>query len=486
VKLPSDAIERVVSDFRGADLGDPRRERRLVQVVSQLAEQPWGSVPTAMGSEAALEAAYRLINNRAVAFEELHRAHAEGTVARCRAVREVLVVHDTTTCEFAHADPEEVGYLPTGGAGFNLHLSLAVDASEWRRPLGVLGAEVLSRPARSGRGTRKRKVSGAETAKWKDRESGRWWRGVAGAATCLEGIPSIHIADREGDSYELLGNMQIAALRFVVRNKHDRRARDPEATEPGWSTMRELTRKAEGIIERDVALSARNRSSAPRADRAHPPRKARLARLRFSATTVELRRPRYLKDPLPETLTLNVVHVVELDAPAGEPVVEWTLFTTEPVETAEQVARVVDIYRTRWVIEEFNKALKTGCQYEARQFESRDALLVMLAMSLPIACELLWLRSRARTDPNAPATDVVTPTQLQVLRAMGSRKLPAHPSVRDALIAVAAIGGHQRSNGEPGWLVLYRGMEKLTQWVAGWTAARVADRPQLCGTSDQS
>ena len=30
----------------------------------------------------------------------------------------------------------------------------------------------------------------------------------------------------------------------------------------------------------------------------------------------------------------------------------------------------MNIYRTRWTIEEFFKALKTGCLYEQREFES--------------------------------------------------------------------------------------------------------------------
>jgi hypothetical protein len=439
-----------------------------------------------MGSEADVEAAYRLINNGAVTFDELHRAHAAATAARCRSTNEVVVVHDTTSCTFAHAEPAEVGYLPTGAAGFNLHMALAIDAAEWRRPLGVLYAEVLSRKQRSGRGSRRRKVSGTETAQWKDRESARWWRGVQSVATTLQGVAHIHVADREGDSYQLLGEMRMASLRFVVRNTHNRRARDPQAIEPLWSTMRELTEQAEGILERDVPLAARKSSSPPRDNSAHPPRKARLARLRFSAKTVELRRPRYLKDPLPETLTLSVVHVVEVEPPVGEPAVEWHLFTTEPVDTAEQVAHIVDLYRTRWVIEEFNKALKSGCLYEQREFESRAALLVVLAMSLPIACELLWLRSRARTQPNAPATDVITPRQLEVLRAMGSRKLSSSPTARDALLAIAALGGHQRSNGQPGWLVLSRGLQKLLDWEAGWRAAYAHARDSPIETSDQS
>src|SRR4029079_15446461 len=151
--------------------------------------------------------------------------------------------------------------------------------------------------------------------------------------------------------------------------------------------------------------------------KAHPPRKARIARLQFAATRVVIPRPHYLHEPVPATLELHLVRVVEVESPEGESPVEWLLYTTLPTDTKEQVADVVDKYRARWTIEEFNAALKTGCAYEEREFESGDALLTMLAMSLPIACELLWLRSRARTDPSLPATDVLTPPQIQAPRA---------------------------------------------------------------------
>ena len=153
---------------------------------------------------------------------------------------------------------------------------------------------------------------------------------------------------------------------------------------------------------------------------------------------------------------------------------EWLLYTTLPVDTKEQVLDVVDKYRARWAIEEFNAALKTGCAYEQREFETRDALLNILAISFPIACELLWLRSRARTDPDLPASEVLTPLQLRVLRALGKRKLSSHPTAQDALFAVAGLGGHLKRNGPAGWVVLYRGMQKLLAYETGWSAAEAA------------
>ena len=80
---------------------------------------------------------------------------------------------------------------------------------------------------------------------------------------------------------------------------------------------------------------------------------------------------------------------------------EWQLVTSEPIGTQEQVLRVVDWYRGRWLIEEFFKALKTGCAYEKRQLESFATLQIALALLAPVAWQLLLLRQLARAAPDA-------------------------------------------------------------------------------------
>jgi hypothetical protein len=408
-----------------------------------------------------------------VTFQALQQAHSEGTVERAEAARCVLVAHDTTTATFPNVDANDLGYLPTGKPGFLLHVSLVLDASRWRLPVGVVSAETLHRPQRSKR-KGKAKPSGRETATEANGEGARWWRGIEAAGNALKGCDEVvHVADRESDSFDLMQRCISADHRFVFRARvTERRSRLADQTTTEWSTVKRVVENCEGVLEREVALSPRNKKSAPGMNRGNPPRRARIAKLRFAATRVELRRPQYLKDPVPETLAVNLVHVIEMGAPKGEPPVQWTLYTTEQIETAEQVARIVDIYRVRWTIEEFNAALKTGCAYESRQFESRHALLNILALSMPVACELLALRSRARDCPDMPATEVLRPVQIEVLSKLGRRKLSASPTARAALLAVAGLGGHMKNNGEPGWNVLMRGMRKLLDYEAGWIAGR--------------
>jgi hypothetical protein len=183
---------------------------------------------------------------------------------------------------------------------------------------------------------------------------------------------------------------------------------------------------------------------------------------------VEVVATRFAGAHTPPTLHLHCVHVREAGAGAGIEPIEWRLWTNLPVDTPDQILYVVDVYRARWLIEEFFKALKTGCSLEKRQQESSDSLVNVLALLAPVAWRLLLLRHLARHHPQAPASSVLTPTQLAVLAALRPN-WPAAPTVRDALLAVAALGGHLKNNGEPGWIVLGRGFQDLLRLELGWS-----------------
>jgi hypothetical protein len=465
MKLRNDVAARCGAIWDEASLGDPRRTRRAVITATRMARKPSSPLPAALGTDAAVQGAYRFVNNAAVDFQTLVSVLSEATRLRVREeCTDVLVLHDTTDCSFPHLESEEIGVLNTGKAGFRLHLSLVADANGWRRPLGVIAAETIHRAKpRTPRG----RAGGPETAKWKDKEFERWQRGIEVSQERLAGCPSvIHVADRESDSYGLMQATLAAGGRFVFRVRVDRRRSRAPGSEAGFIPLTQLARGLNGLLERDVPLSARKDSTAPAKRRTHPPRHSRIARLRFSATQVELPRPPYLRDPIPRTLVVNLVHVLEVDAPDGEKPVEWLLYTTEPVETGRQVERIVDIYRTRWLSEEFHAALKGGCAFESREFESRHALLNILALTLPIACEVLALRSGARTTEPHLAIDVLSLDQLRILRTIGHYPLGDSPTASEALLALAALGGHLKRNGPPGWKVLSRGMTELLSYEA--------------------
>jgi hypothetical protein len=183
--------------------------------------------------------------------------------------------------------------------------------------------------------------------------------------------------------------------------------------------------------------------------------------------------------PRPEVLEVNLVRVWEPLPPAGEVPVEWLLFTTEPIETTAQLERVVDLYRARWTIEEYFKALKTGCSMEKRQLMDYESLCNALALFVPIACRALLLRTSAHDSPDEPAVLNLDNDELQVLRLQKPKYLSATPTNQEVLLAVASMGGHIRWNGAPGWLTILRGLEHLALMTSGWRLAKLqCDRDQ--------
>lgn len=473
-RLENDAIARIVEDLDRADLGDPRRVARAQRIVERMAAAPAASLPGAMVTDAELEGAYRLFSNEHVLFGPLFDAHARGTAERARDAKLVLAIHDTTSCSFRHADPKEVGYLNTGKPGFPLHMSLLVDTHEWRRPLGLTHAEILPRhKAPRKRGSKRKRASSHLSGKDPNREFLRWQRGIeiTEARLACSGAAVIHVADRESDSYPLMATCLRNGQRFIFRARNNRSTlMDGESI-----LIRDLIDGAEVVLEREVPLSRRLGSSMPPTRRAHPPRESRVARLCFTSTKATFKRPNIVGADMPKTIDVNVLHVFEKEAPAGQEPVDWVLYTTELLNTKKQIELVVDYYRCRWQIEELNKALKTGCVVQERRLESLDALTTLLALSLPIAVELLALRTLARTEPSAPAETLLTPSQLAALRYLSHRPLPEKPTVQDALWCIAGLGGHIKNNGQAGWQVLQRGMEKFVAFAAGWNAREATD-----------
>jgi hypothetical protein len=457
------------AEFAGAKLPDTRLNRRLEMLVEAAALDPSASLPKMVGNESEREGAYRFLSNPRVEFDAVLQPHLDRSTGRAVAAGCVLAVHDTSTFKFEGSRGRELGFINTGARGFFLHATIAVENDEGRRCLGLLKATTLVRE--TTRKTAKKALSGAECAALEDRESRRWWEHVAAVHEHLAGrCDVIHVADSEADNYTLLSNMVRAGCRFVTRMARDRSARGLD--EESWRLVSTATKTAAHIAERDVPLSARGAHRPPKTLKKFPPRAEREAKLRFAAMPILLKRPSYLGEPYADELQVNVVHVHEVDVPEGAEPVEWFLFTTEPVGTRDEVLAVVDIYRRRWVIEEYFRAVKTGCSYEQRQFENRHAWMTALAITLPLAWRLLNLRSAARRTPDAPATEAFTSTEIDILRHMRPRRVSAHPTVREVMLLVAELGGHVKSNGEPGWLVLHRGLSKLQALAEGVEIAR--------------
>lgn len=463
--------ELLAKEVGDAELGDQRLTKRLATVMTAAAVSPASSFPEMSGSDAALEGTYRFLGNERVTPEAILAPHFRATAARVRASEQVVIAHDTTQFSFgcvARGDLERVGQGKT--YGFNAHVSLAITGDQSRVALGVLAVKTYNRAFGS-----KRAANGKNKDK-RDNAMHRWSEGVRAVRSVLGDADNvIHVFDREADDYALLAELIESKERFVVRQAVDRRLvrHRPEK-------VRSLVASSDLLARNEVTVAAHRKPPKKTHASRTPIRSARAAQLEVRAVSVTIPRTVGAGGRGPEHLQLNLVEAVEKDPPTGQQPVCWWLWTTEPIDTDEQVLTILDTYRTRWVIEEYFKVIKTGCRMEQRQLESKHALFNALAVFIPVAWRLLAVRSIARQAPDAPCSTSLSPLQERALRGYMKKRhgvvLPALLTTRTAMLAIAQMGGHIRNNGDPGWIVLGRGFDRLLDVEVGLAIALGCDQ----------
>jgi hypothetical protein len=471
MRKPSELdIDEVTAEFDGESLGDARLDDRLRRIVSLLAVDPAERFPDQMASVADREALYRFLANPKVTLAGVLSGHVHQTHDRLQGHAVIRIVHDTTTFRF-HGDREGLGVTRGDVKGFFGHVALAVTADDTREPLGVLGVHpFIHQDAVAHRGlTPSERVAATRAKPRAAKESARWEHLALQVSAALpQGVTALHVMDQEADDYDVLAALQDAQLHYVVRADPQRQTTDAK------QSVHEVLARHPATLFRTVRLTPRSGRKAERAQGRHPAREEREATLHLRWGAVTLERRRYTESCMP-TLSQWAVHVFEPKPPRGEAPIEWMLFTSEPLETVDAATAVVDHYRARWLIEDYFKALKTGCAFEKRQLTTFDGLVRALAIFVPMAWRLLLLRHLGRADSSWPATRALEAEQLLLLRKLLERRryhLPPRPTIRDVMLGVAALGGHITNNGAPGWLVLGRGLTRLLDAEVGWRLAR--------------
>jgi Transposase DNA-binding/Transposase Tn5 dimerisation domain/Transposase DDE domain len=441
-------------EFGFAQLGDERRNKRLVTIAEHLAASPGGTLPQAFDGWAELKAAYRFFGQRGVTYERVITPHVEGVRHACRQPGEYLLIEDTTLLDYSEHDATaELGVIGDGsGRGFELHSALAVRVEGWtleQRPEGaVLGlfGQYCCRPRPvPSQETRRQRLS-------RPRKSQVWTAAIQAAGAPPAASRWIYVADRAADFYEPLKTCQQHGVDMVIRGNYDRRL----AGEPGHlkATV------AQGPVLGAMTVEVRARGG----------QLARTAQVEVRSVRVNLAgpwRPGSWQAPLPD---VGVVEVREVEAPEGvrEPL-HWLLLTTLSCETWAQAQRVVGYYTARWWIEEYHKALKSGTQVEASQLESADRLEPLIGILAVVAVRLLGAKLLARSRPTSgEAAASFGPLLLTLLE----KKL-GYPkdgwNNRNLIRAVARVGGFigRKSDGEPGWQTIWRGWQRLMWMCAG-------------------
>lgn len=446
-------------EFGEAPLGDARRTERLTAMAAALAEHSVGPLPQTFNAWAELKAAYRLLHGKQATFENITRCHFERIRSQCEARGEYLLLEDTTELDFtSHNAMTGRGRIGDNrGLGFLLHSTVAVRVECWREHtpvpnvLGVFGQKVWARPPHVNKGHETK----AQRLQRDGRESQKWAAVLAESNGPPVGVQWTSIQDREGDVAETTLRIRAKGGDFIIRANQNR------ALEYEPLHLFEAAGRAPVLGEFTVELRAR------------PGQAARTARVRVRARQVTLRAPWRPHGKKLAPQTMNVVEVQEVDAPQNAEPLRWVLVTSWPCRTLVECLRVVQAYTLRWLIEEYHKSLKTGVGAEKSQLETAAAYFALLGIHSIVAARLLRLKLLARTAPEAPLDlDAVPAAALAVLQRKFGKPAGSWTN-RSTLVAIARLGGFlaRRGDGDPGWLTIWRGWQRLVVLVEGFELA---------------
>ena len=446
-------------EFGEADLGDVRRNARLVQLASVLGAQPSASLPDATDDPAALKAAYRFFANDYVRAEAMLASHVQSTTQRMQTVPLVLAVQDTTYLDWTdHPHTTGLGPLTTAKQqGLLAHSTLTITPD--RVPLGLLQQQVWARdPATFAQQVDHKQRPIAE------KESQKWLTSLDAVIAARADCPTtqfVSVGDREADVYDLFLVARPPGVDLLVRAAQDRKADHVEkylwaamATAPIAATVTIHMGARAGQVARDATLTVRWRQ-------------------------VTLRPPnRRDKEKLP-TITVWAVWACETTPPPGVTPVEWLLLTTVPILTTDDALERLAWYAARWGIEVWHKVLKSGCRIEDRQLESADRLKRCLTLYSVIAWRIIYATMLARAAPDVPCTVLLDEQEWQGLYCRIHRVAippPTPPTLRQAVRWIAQLGGFQgrKHDGEPGVTVLWKGFQHLVDVAAMYRIMRPA------------
>jgi hypothetical protein len=286
-----------------------------------------------------------------------------------------------------------------------------------------------------------------------DKESHRWLEGANQAAqVCAQAQRITVIADRESDIFEAFAQRPPAAD-LLIRAAQDRALADGG----------HLFARADALPE-----AGRARLELP----AKPGRRAREAVLAVRFMKTELACPKAgVRKGSPKSVSVTLVDVREIAAPANEPAVHWRLLTTHAVSNAAEALDVADLYRRRWAIEQLFRTLKTqGFDIEALRIEEtapRCKLTLAALIAAVSVQQLVHARDGANgLRPPRLMTDAFDAQDQPLLEAFcadleGKTERQKNPHPRGTLAyaawVCARLGGWTGYYGKPGPIVMLNG-----------------------------
>ena len=434
--------EWVVQEFGSVELGDERRTERLTELVCALSETPGGALSRACPTVAALRAALRFLDSTHFDTSALLEPHLQQTIRRISAVPLVYVPQDTTSANFSSLQATKgLGRLSTSdkNSGLIMHSALAIT------PEGVsLGLVHQNIWARTGD---KLPENIRKTLPIEEKESFKWIESLRVLNQIAPECPNttfVSITDREGDIYHMFVEPRVPNVELLIRGTHNRSTRSDDGSSYVFQELQNQPISAEIIVPVHKQKTS-------------PARSARLS-IQFKKITIAeskwMRENKKFSTGVPQVDVWAVLAEEKSPLPKVQPI-RWLLYSSRPIESAEQALEAVLTYSKRWVIEVWHKTLKSGLQIEQKQADDAQRLERSLSILSVIAWRIHHIMTLSRDQADAPCTLCFEEDEWKAAWCRHHRKAipPTQPpKLREFVRMLCKLSGFigQKSEGEPG------------------------------------
>lgn len=455
----------IAEELAEAYFYDLRLTKRAQKLVNTLFDGLGNSIPGSCQSRSETEAAYRFFDNDFVTTERILKPHINATIERIRQHKFVLLIQDSTDIDAKHMkEVKGLGFLnDTTRPGCTAHTMIACTPE--RLCLGVVSNEFIIREKDEIGKKTHNNLRAIE-----DKESYKWIQAYKNALKIAEQATDtqfVCIGDREADIIELFKENKDAnnKVSLLIRAFQDRLIEITNDDKKIKTKLKRASLEAQEFGRIEFKLQPREGKKA---------RKSRIVKQSLKAMTITIKAPAHKK--YLGTININAIFLEEIDPPEGEDPICWTLLTTLPISTAEEIQFVVNLYLARWSIEVFFYVLKTGCKIEKLQFETAHSLLNCVTLFMIIAWRLYFITFLGRNCPGLCCTLIFEEDEWKSVFAVVKKAKPpaVPPTLGEIVRMIGTLGGFlgRKCDGDPGPKAMWIGLQKLVGCAQGWAAYR--------------
>ena len=454
----------IASEFNETSFGDQRLDNRFVEITRGLAGNSEKNISSAFDEWKDIKACYRFFSNEKVTSKKILDPHRENTLERIRKNKRVLFIQDTVvfslgdrpgSSNLCFCSKNNTSKKPI--KGLILHGLLAV--ADNGLPLGIVQQQFVDRKSFRDKG----RISKTQYQKLsiEEKESVRWQEFIKFSNSCDTGNTEIiHVADREGDIYELYRECALLDEKFLIRASHNRdinkSVRRGSSDEKLFDSL-EAT-KAAGVVTIRINSS-------------QPEKKFRKAKLTVIYKKISMPPPhnRTMKNSnnyLP-MVKMTAIMAIEKNPPKNESPLKWVLLTNLHVDSLEGAIDKVQLYSMRWNIELLHKIMKSGFAMEKAQLRDGERLKKYITLKSVLSWRIFWITRYFYESKSETCELAFSAHEWKILyrkNNSGSAIPKKPPKLGEVYHWLGKLGGFigRKGDGDPGFISIWRGWMRFT------------------------